>query len=199
MRNLIHLEVEMKMKLFRSIVTTLLLFSFAIGSWAATTVPKQKQAYLGLYVTAKEAFTKWHANQDDIYILDVRTPGEYIFVGHAPMASNIPLKFLERKPDPKKMKPMLFLNTKFVDQVKDKFNKTDVIMIMCRSGSRSAVAVNKLAKAGFTNVYNITDGFEGDTLKLPRSYNNGQRIINGWRNSGAPWTYNLDQDLLYVP
>lgn len=33
---------------------------------------------------------------------------------------------------------------------------------MCRSGGRSAAAVNLLAGAGFTNVYNITDGMEGD-------------------------------------
>ena len=72
-------------------------------------------------------------------------------------------------------------------------------MIMCRSGARSAVSVNKLAKAGFKNVYNITDGFEGDKLKVPGSYNNGKRLVNGWKNSGAPWTYKLDPKLAYLP
>jgi hypothetical protein len=46
---------------------------------------------------------------------------------------------------------------------------------------------------------NIVDGFEGDALKIKGSYNNGRRLINGWKNSGAPWTYELDPDLMYLP
>jgi hypothetical protein len=38
-----------------------LLLNFAVVSWADTTLPKKKQTDLGLYVTAKESFTKWHA------------------------------------------------------------------------------------------------------------------------------------------
>jgi rhodanese-related sulfurtransferase len=134
-----------------------------------------------------------------IKILDVRTPGEYIFVGHAPMATNIPIKFFKDVINLKKMKPVMPLNENFVDEVKKKFKETDTIMIMCRSGSRSAIAVNKLAKAGFKNVYNITDGFEGDKLKAPGSYNSGKRIVNGWKNSGVSWTYKLDPKLVYLP
>ena len=36
------------------------------------------------------------------------------------------------------------------------------IMAMCRSGGRSAIAVNLLAQAGFKHDYNIVDGMEGD-------------------------------------
>ena len=70
---------------------------------------------------------------------------------------------------------------------------------MCRSGGRSAFAVNMLSKAGFKNVYNIIDGFEGDKVKNPNSYFNGKRLVNGWKNSGAPWTYDLDPKLMYLP
>ena len=63
---------------------------------------------------------------------------------------------------------------------------------MCRSGGRSAMAVNTLAKAGFTNVYNIIDGMEGDAVKDPGSVYQGQRLKNGWKNSGIPWTYQPD-------
>ena len=38
----------------------------------------------------------------------------------------------------------------------------DTLMVMCRSGGRSAMAANALAKAGFKKVYNIIDGMEGD-------------------------------------
>jgi rhodanese-related sulfurtransferase len=193
------MEVEMKKRLLTLLVVPLLLLNFAVVSWADTTLPKKKQTDLGLYVTAKESFTKWHAEPKKIKILDVRTPGEYILVGHAPMATNIPIKFFKDVINLKKMKPVMPLNENFVDEVKKKFKETDTIMIMCRSGSRSAIAVNKLAKAGFKNVYNITDGFEGDKLKAPGSYNSGKRIVNGWKNSGVSWTYKLDPKLVYLP
>ena len=49
-------------------------------------IPKLKQTNLGLYLTAKEAFEKWEAAPENVFVLDVRTPEEYIFVGHAEMA-----------------------------------------------------------------------------------------------------------------
>jgi rhodanese-related sulfurtransferase len=167
--------------------------SFVVTSWADTPLPKKKQTNLGLYITAQEAFTKWNSEQNRVKILDVRTPGEYIFVGHANMAANIPLKLHSDKIDKKTMKPVMPLNSNFVAEVKKKFKETDTILVMCRSGSRSAVAVNELAKAGFKNLFNITDGFEGDKSK------DGKRVVNGWKNSGAPWTYKLDPKLAYLP
>jgi hypothetical protein len=71
-------------------------------------------------------------------------------------------------------------------------------MVMCRSGGRSAMAVNMLAEAGFTNVYNITDGMEGDTVEDPLSLYQGQRLRNGWKNSGVPWTYKPDPEKIML-
>lgn len=72
-------------------------------------------------------------------------------------------------------------------------------MVICRSGGRSAVAANILAKSGYKNAYTVIDGFEGDKLKVEGSYNNEKRVVNGWKNSGAPWTYDLDPELVYRP
>lgn len=69
---------------------------------------------------------------------------------------------------------------------------------MCRSGGRSAMAVNKLAEAGFVNVYNITDGFEGEIVKDPESVFVGQHMVNGWKNSGSPFTYAVDPKLMLI-
>jgi hypothetical protein len=55
-----------------------------------------------------------------------------------------------------------------------------------------------MAKAGFKTVYNIIDGFEGDSLKVPGSYNYGKRLVNGWKNSGAPWTCKLERGQAYA-
>ncbi len=170
----------------------------AAGAFADQSIPKKKQTVLNLYITAQQAFAKWQSDPEHIKILDVRTPGEYIFVGHAPMAVNIPLRFLNNTVNSITLGLDMPANEKFVEQVKEKFNETDTIFVMCRSGSRSAAAVNLMAKAGFKTVFNIIDGFEGDSLKVPGSYNNGKRLVNGWKNSGAPWTYKLERGQAYV-
>ena len=190
-------EVFMKRRLLVVPVLFCLIFSFTALTLAETSLPKSKQTVLGLYLTAKEAFSKWHVDSDKVVVLDVRTPEEYIFVGHAPMARNIPVRILNQELTAKKRRPVMEMNPGFVSQVKKDYRVSDTILIMCRSGGRSALAVNLLAEAGFRKVYNIIDGFEGDAVKDPQSYYNGKRVKNGWRNSGAPWTYKLEPNLMY--
>jgi rhodanese-related sulfurtransferase len=189
----------MKRRLLVVPVLFFLIFSFTALTPAETSLPKSKQTALGLYLTAKEAFSKWHVDADKVVVLDVRTPEEYIFVGHAPMAKNIPVRVLNPELTAKKKRPVMEPNPDFVSQVKRDYKVSDTILVMCRSGGRSAMAVNLLAEAGFKNVYNITDGFEGDSVKDPQSYFNGKRVKNGWKNSGAPWTYELAPNLMYQP
>ncbi len=189
----------MKRRLLVVPVLFCLIFGFTALTLAETSLPKSKQTVLGLYLTAKEAFTKWHAGSDKVVILDVRTLEEYIFVGHAVMARNIPVKILNQELTAKKRRPVMEMNPAFVSQVRKNYKASDTILIMCRSGGRSALAVNLLAEAGFRKVYNIVDGFEGDAVKDPQSYYNGKRVKNGWRNSGAPWTYKLESNLAYNP
>ena len=70
---------------------------------------------------------------------------------------------------------------------------------MCRSGGRSAAAINMLAKAGgFSRIHNIIDGFEGDTVSDSESVYHGKRMKNGWKNP-APWTYDLDPAKVWIP
>jgi len=155
-------------------------------------LPEAKQTSLELYVTAAEAYDKWLASPDEVKVLDVRTLEEYIYVGHAPMAWNIPLASQTHEWDADKGYFAYQPNPDFLSQVKEVAAPTDTIMVMCRSGGRSAMAVNLLAENGFTNVYQITDGMEGDKVKDPNSSFKGQRMVNGWKNSGAPWTYKPD-------
>jgi rhodanese-related sulfurtransferase len=162
-------------------------------------IPKEKQTELGLYVTAKEAFEMWIASPEKIKIIDVRTPEEYLFVGHPSMAWKIPVAVQSYEWDAEKKKYPMQILSDFVSRVKEVAKPGDVLMIMCRSGGRSAIAVNLLAKAGFTKVYNITDGMEGDLVKDPSSIFNNQRMRNGWKNSGCPWTYHLNPDRMILP
>jgi rhodanese-related sulfurtransferase len=161
-------------------------------------LPKEKQTTLGLYLTSKEAYEKWNAAPDTVKILDVRTAEEYLFIGHAAMAWNVPLFFQSYEWDMEKnhfpMKP----NPDFISKVKQISSLNDILLVTCRSGGRSAMAVNQLAEAGFTNVYNITDGFEGDMVKDSESVFVGQRMVNGWKNSCLPYTYSIDPKLMLI-
>ena len=150
-------------------------------------------------MTSREAYEKWQAAPDKVTILDVRTPEEYMFIGHADMAWNIPLAAqLYQWDADKKQFPMQPLPD-FVERVKNVAKPDDTLLVMCRSGGRSAIAVNARAKAGFSNVYNITDGMEGDAVKDPNSVYKGQRLVNGWKNSALPWTYKIDPERMVLP
>jgi rhodanese-related sulfurtransferase len=168
---------------------------------AETQAPKdeKKHTTIGKYATSDEAYEMWKANPDKVKIVDCRIAEEYVFVGHAPMAYNIPSKLWTGKWDAEKKDYILEDNPNFETQAKSLFGLNDTIMIMCRSGHRSAASVNRLAAAGFTNVFNIVDGFEGDKVAEEDSYYKGKRMKNGWKNSKAPWTYDLDPKLVYVP
>ena len=189
----------MRKKLFSLAIAILLLFGWLPLSLAQSSIPTQKQTVLGLYVTAKEAHEMWLADKNKIKILDVRTPEEYIFVGHAPMAHNVPFHLFNYKMAVRNQGPLMKPNPNFIVEVGRKFKPSDTILVICRSGNRSAAAVNAMASAGFKIAYSVTDGFEGDRVKDPSSPNYGKRFKNGWRNSGIPWTDQLNPELIWIP
>jgi rhodanese-related sulfurtransferase len=162
-------------------------------------LPTQKQTTLGLYVTSAQAYAKWQASQGEVKILDVRTLDEYIFIGHAPMAFNVPLAIQTHEWNPNTNQFDMKLRDDFVAQVQKVAQPSDTILVTCRSGGRSAIAVNQLAAAGYRYVYNITDGFEGDKVKDENSVYYQKHMVNGWKNCGAPWTYDLNPDLIVLP
>ena len=170
-----------------------------VNEHATSPLPAAKQTTLGLYVTAAEAYEMWKAAPDKITIVDVRTPEEFIFVGNADMAWKIPIATQSDQWDAEKQKFPMQLLPDFVERVQKVAEPEDTLLVMCRSGGRSAMAVNLLAEAGFVNVYTITDGMEGDAVNDPNSIFDGQRVVNGWKNSGLPWTYDVNPDRMVLP
>ena len=164
-----------------------------------TTLAKERRTSLGLYVTAKEAYDMWQADPEGVRILDVRTPEEYVFVGHAPMAWSIPLAFQSFEWDPDKRGFHWDLSPDFLPAVEAWAETSDTLLVSCRSGGRSAKAINLLAKAGYMALWNIIDGMEGGKVKDPDSVFDGMRMKNGWRNSGLPWTYEIDRVRMVLP
>ena len=166
---------------------------------AGRPIVKERQTKLGLYVTAKEAYDMWQADPEGVKILDVRTPEEWVFTGHAPMATNIPLAFLAYMWDDDTHAFPWSVNPDFVALVKERFSPDDTLLVTCRAGGRAAMAINMLAAAGFTNAYNILDGMEGSRVNDPDSVFDGMRRKNGWTMSGLPWTYDLDPERMALP
>jgi rhodanese-related sulfurtransferase len=158
-----------------------------------------KQTTLGLYVTALEAYEMWKAAPDTVKIVDVRTPEEFIFVGNPEMAWKVPMAGQSDQWDADKREFPMTLLPDFVERVRRIAGPDDTLLVMCRSGGRSALAVNLLAEDGFRKVYSITDGMEGDSVKDPDSVFVGQRLVNGWKNSGLPWTYDVDPERMVLP
>jgi len=162
-----------------------------------THIPKDKQTVLGLYVTAKEAYDMWRAAPDSVKVIDVRVPEEYAFVGHPEMAWNIPVAFVTYHRKDGRFEHAVKMNPHFVADVSTLAQPTDTLLVTCRSGGRSAIAVNMLAAAGFTRAYNIVDGVEGDKVTDPDSVFCGKRMKNGWKNS-APWVYDVDPEKIII-
>lgn len=168
-----------------------------------STVPKVKQTRLGQYFTSQEAAAFVAQNGSKSLFLDIRTPAEVTFLGMAqPADANVP--YMVEPPfqewDAAKSSFKLEPNPDFIPEVRRRLSAkglgpNDTIVLMCRSGDRSAAASNLLAEAGFKNVYSVVDGYEGDlATDGPRA---GQRAVNGWKNAGLPWSYKLDKAKMY--
>jgi rhodanese-related sulfurtransferase len=162
-------------------------------------LPQAKQTTLGLYVTAKQAYEQWKANPETVLIIDVRTPEEYLFVGHPAMAWKIPVSAQSYEWDAAKGHYPMKMLPDFAARVATVAKPDDTLLVICRSGSRSAAAVNLLAQAGFKHVYNIVDGMEGDANGDSDTVAKAQGRADGWKNSGCPWTKKLTPERLVLP
>ena len=134
-------------------------------------------------ISAVEAFKL--INRPNVFLIDVRTVAEYVFVGHPKIAYSIPLLFWDSE------KMSTSINENFIQDLKHRFKPTDTLIFICRSGSRSLKAAELAIRAAYTRIFNIEDGFEGE------KDGQGYRSINGWKNSKLPYTYELDGDLIY--
>src|SRR5690349_18339074 len=86
-------------------------------------------------------------------LVDVRSGEERKFVGHVPGSLHVAWA----------TGTALTRNPRFVRELEAKVGgKEAVVLLLCRSGKRSALAAEAAAKAGFTQVYNVLEGFEGE-------------------------------------
>ena len=136
---------------------------------------KQRAQKMGLpyagALTPQEAYAlmQQHAKAR---LVDVRTRAEWDWVGRVPNA--VEVEFLSY--------PGNVPNDSFVEELEQKVAKDALVLFLCRSGGRSHNAAGFAAEAGFSQAYNVLEGFEGD-----RDANGQRNKIGGWRAAGLPW------------
>jgi rhodanese-related sulfurtransferase len=191
------------MKALAGWLIVLLVASTAAHAFDAASVPEPKRTKLGQYLSSQEAAKFMGQNASKALFLDVRTPAEVMFLGMPVQAdANVPYMKEPDFPvwDGAKGTLKLEPNPDFIPEVRRRLaakslKSNDAIVLICRSGDRSAAAANLLAEAGFKNVYSVVDGYEGDLA--PEGPKAGQRVVNGWKNAGLPWSYKLDKAKMY--
>ena len=107
-------------------------------------------------------------------IVDVRTKAELDWVGRVPGAVEVELlSWPGSRP-----------NADFVKQLESAVPDKDTpLLFLCRSGGRSHNAAMLAMQAGYSDAYNVLEGFEGD-----KDDGGHRNTVGGWRASGLPWT-----------
>jgi rhodanese-related sulfurtransferase len=105
-------------------------------------------------------------------LVDVRTPEERKFVGHVPGSLHVVWA----------SGTAMTRNPRFVRELEAKTGKDAVVLLLCRSGKRSDMAADAAAKAGFTRIFNVLEGFEGE---IDEQQHRGG--LGGWRSYDLPW------------
>ena len=191
----------------RALILAAMLVSTAAGTPAfaaeAPTDPK-KQTPWGLYLTASEAYDMKTTKGDAVLFVDIREPIEIMFTGFTDVVDvNVPYLMVNpAKWNSKKPVFAMERNPEFARQVADAMqarglgNDTPVIL-MCRSGGkRGAPSARALQDLDLEAVYVVVDGFEGSSSKTDP--NGPHRNVSGWKNSGLPWSFDLNTEKVFV-
>jgi len=131
-------------------------------------------------VTPAEAYGLVEKDQR-VVLIDVRSSMEFLFVGHPRGSVHVP--WIDE--------PDWIVNPDFVTEVRkvmlggvgmDDHDSDAPVVLICRSGKRSLEAGKLLIENGFMQVYNVSEGFEGE---LDDSHH--RSTLGGWRFHGLPW------------
>ena len=112
--------------------------------------------------------------QPEAKLVDIRTRAEWEWVGKVPGAL-----LIEWNTWPGGQR-----NAKFLEELRAQVpNQDSPVFFLCRSGGRSNSAAAAAAAAGYTQSFNVLEGFEGD-----KNAQNQRNTVGGWRAAGLPWT-----------
>jgi rhodanese-related sulfurtransferase len=115
----------------------------------------------------------------DSWLVDVRTPGEWNYVG-GPDLGSVGHRLIKLSWH---LWPEMKINPDFIAQLNGERAPRDAhLFFLCRSGGRSLAAAQAAAEAGRPHTYNILHGFEGE---LDGTSRRGR--LNGWKSEELPW------------
>ncbi len=123
----------------------------------------------------------WEALQADAdaQLVDVRTDAEWNFVGVPDLGAADKQAVLI----PWQVYPTMQRNGSFADDLRQAgLAPEHRVYFICRSGARSLAAAEAAREAGFPNVFNVADGFEG-----PPDVQGHRGVLAGWKAEGLPW------------
>lgn len=132
------------------------------------------QPYAGA-VTPQEAFALVQGDPK-VKIVDVRTNAERDWVGRVavPAAQHLAVEWATY--------PGGQPNPAFGAQLEGVAGKDEVLLFLCRSGVRSRHSARVATELGYTNSFDILEGFEGD-----RDADGHRKTVGGWCKAGLPW------------
>ncbi|UEM06067.1 rhodanese-like domain-containing protein [Skermanella rosea] len=113
-------------------------------------------------------------------LVDVRTAPEWSFVGQPDMSSigKAPVRIQWQ------VYPGMEVDSDFLHKLRmEGVEPEDKVYFLCRSGVRSTAAAKLAAENGYSQVFNIADGFEG-----PKDEQGHRGTVAGWKRSGLPWS-----------
>jgi len=110
----------------------------------------------------------------DVLLVDVRTAAELAWVGK-PLIDDNQYKHIEWTPGGA-------ANPDFLDSLRALADVDTPVLLLCRSAARSKSAAKAAAEVGFTKVYDILEGFEGD-----KDVQGHRKSVGGWCWRGLPW------------
>ncbi|GGD01112.1 rhodanese-like domain-containing protein [Undibacterium terreum] len=126
-------------------------------------------------VTPTEALSLIQAG-GDVILVDVRTNAERDWVGRVAIAEP------QHKAVQWNLYPGGTPNPDFLQQLSAVAGKDTVILFLCRSGVRSRHAAKLATENGYTQCYDILEGFEGD-----KDADGHRKSVGGWCKAGLPW------------
>jgi rhodanese-related sulfurtransferase len=120
-------------------------------------------------------------------LIDVRTQVEWQLIGQ-PDLSSISGGSISREPLYLQWVTMQGMNENFIDELKAALQERDVeadtpLYFMCQSGGRSKMSAMQCTELGYSQCFNVAEGFEGDLDEQQH-----RNSVSGWKVSGLPWT-----------
>jgi len=125
-------------------------------------------------ILPQQAYKRLQENPRAV-LIDVRTDAEWNYVGVPAIKDLVRIPWQHFSTGQR--------NENFVAEIEAaNIEKDQEILLICRSGVRSAAAATLLSQEGYSDCYNVAEGFEGD-----KDADGHRGTVGGWKHANLPW------------